>query len=373
MTEPYENPAERLAGMNLKDGWVVGEKLPTGRRGGGTGGFFSVSYSVTNGKQQAFLKAFDIFKPIAKAVEHGQPFTTALLAQLQAYEFEAQLHTICANSNMRRIVKILTHGQVDVALVHGEQFGTVPYMIMELADGGDVRSYIHNSPDFDTSLQLHYLRDVVSGINQLHKAQIAHQDLKPSNVMIFSETGAKIGDLGRASKQNSHGLFDTLNIAGDKAYAPPEQIYKLPLENWLDKRQRCDLYQFGSLISFLFFGVTFNTILMDRLPPELVPIEWGGKSSSYDQALPFLLELFNETLTQWKESLPDWLADDLIAIINQCGNPDYRVRGIQKKPDTLQNSLGLDRLVSKLDNLGFKATIEARKNSARKTKQGLNV
>ncbi|MGB7644418.1 MAG: hypothetical protein WBM22_03090, partial [Pseudomonas fluorescens] len=73
------------------------------------------------------------------------------------------------------------------------------------------------------------------------------------------------------------------------------------------------------------------------------------------------------------ESLPDWLADDLIAIINQCGNPDYRVRGIQKKPDTLQNSLGLDRLVSKLDNLGFKATIEARKNSARKTKQGLNV
>lgn len=373
MTEPYENPAERLAGINLKDGWKVGEKLPTGRRGGGTGGFFSVSYSVANGKQQAFLKAFDIFKPIAKAVENGQPFTTALLLQLQAYEFEAQLHTICANSNMRRIVKILTHGQVDVALVPGEQFGTVPYMIMELADGGDVRSYIHNSPDFDTSLQLYYLRDVVSGLNQLHKAQIAHQDLKPSNVMIFSAAGAKIGDLGRASKQNSYGLFDTLNIAGDKAYAPPEQIYKLTLENWLDKRQRCDLYQFGSLISFLFFGMTFNTVLIEKLPTELIPIEWGGKNSSYDQALPFLTELFNETLIQWKESLPIWLADELIAIIDQCGNPDYRVRGMQKKTDSQLTSLGLDRLVSRLDNLGFKATIEARKNSARKTEQGLKA
>lgn len=367
MSVPHANPAERLSGVQLENGWTVGNKLPTGRRGGGTGGFFSVSYEAHNGGRQAFLKAFDILNPIQDAVARGRLFTTVLLEQLQAFEFETQLHTLCANRNMKRIVKILEHGQANVTPMPGEQISTVPYMIMELADGGDVRSYIQQSENIDFSIKLYYLRDVASGIVQLHTAQIAHQDLKPSNVMIFSEAGAKIGDLGRASKQDLANLHDQFGIAGDRTYAPPEQIYRHPLNDWFDRRQRCDLYQFGSLICFVFFGTSLNVILRTRLPTELIPAEWGGTNSSYEQALPFLKQVFNEALLEWEPQLPNWLSASLIDIIRQCGTPSYVERGSKKTINMSTPNLGMDRFVSELDRLAFKSILEARKLSARAT------
>lgn len=371
MSVPYTNPAERLTGVVLDNGWTVGKKLPTGRRGGGTGGFFSVSYEASNGNRHAFLKAFDILKPIQDAVARGRLFTTALLEQLQAFEFETQLHTLCANKNMKRIVKILEHGQANVTPEPGEQISTVPYMIMELADGGDVRSYIQQSANIDYTIKLYYLRDVATGLAQLHTAHIAHQDLKPSNVMIFSEAGAKIGDLGRASKQDLASLHDQYGIAGDKIYAPPEQIYRHPLNDWFDRRQRCDLYQFGSLICFIFFGASLNTILRVKLPPELTPIEWGGPNSSYEQALPFLKQVFNEALLEWGLQLPSWLSSSLIEIIRQCGTPSYLERGSKKTIKMSAPNLGMDRFISELDKLGFKSMLEARKIAARaSTAQG---
>lgn len=363
MSAQLGNPAERMSGMTLSEGWIVGALLPTGRRGGGSGGFFSVSYSVEKDGKNAFLKAFDIFKPIKDAEQRGVPWTQELMYQLQAYQAETSLHALCADRNMKRIVKILTHGQADVPSLPGEQISTVPYMIMELADGGDVRKYIQQEQNIDYSMKLYYLRDVASGLIQLHTVQIAHQDLKPSNVMIFSEAGAKIGDLGRASIQDRVSLHDGLFVAGDRTYAPPEQIYRHPVDEWFDKRQRCDLYQFGSLVSFIFFAQPLNVVFKQRLPSELVPIEWGGPCTSYEQALPFLLQVFNETLLEWKVQLPEWLADSVIEIIRQCGTPSFKMRGSKKTLNMSAPNLGLDRFVSELNGLAFKATIEARKSS----------
>jgi serine/threonine protein kinase len=361
MSTTYVNPAERLSGVSLEGGWQVGNIIPTGRRHGGTGGFFSVSYEVSNGSRKAFLKAFDIFTPIKEAVAAGQTFTTMLLAHLQAFEFETKLHSICADKNMKRIVKILAHGQVILEPVAGEQISAVPYMIMELADGGDVRNYIGRSEYVDLSVKLYYLRDVASGLIQLHGAQIAHQDLKPSNVMIFGGAEAKIGDLGRASKQDISSSNDLYDIAGDLAYAPPEQLYGYQLTTWKDRRQRCDLYQFASLISYLFFSSSLNAIFRARLPVEIIPVAWEGDHSSYMDALPYLIKTFNEVLIEWEGQLPGWLAKDIVDIIRQCGNPEFSERGSRKILNEKSPGLGINRFVSQLDRLGFKAIIEARK------------
>ncbi|WP_460086609.1 protein kinase domain-containing protein [Pseudomonas sp. H1_B04] len=361
MSTANVNPAERLSGTALEGGWQVGNMIPTGRRSGGTGGFFSVSYEVVSGERKAFLKAFDILTPINNAVAAGETFTTTLLAHLQAYEFETKLHSICADKNMKRIVKILSHGQVNLPPFPGEQISAVPYMIMELADGGDVRNYIGSSEYIDLSVKLYYLRDVASGLIQLHGAEIAHQDLKPSNVMIFGGATAKIGDLGRASKRDINSSNDLYKIAGDYAYAPPEQLYGYQLDNWYDRRQRCDLYQFASLISYLLFSASLNTMLKNRLPSQLVPIAWGGAHASYIDALPHLIKIFNEVLQEWEKELPTWLAPEIIDILQQCGTPSFSERGSRKTLSSQPSNLGLNRFVSQFDRLGFKATIEARK------------
>jgi serine/threonine protein kinase len=357
-TEP--NAAYRLEGLELSNGWVVGKRLPTGREGGGSGGFFSVSYEVRKDKQEAFLKAFDIVKALQIAERQGKTLITALQEQSQAFNFETALHDLCLGAKMRRVVKILDHGEAIVPRLENEQIYQIPYMIMELADGGDVRAYIGRTEAIDITLKLTYLKDVASGILQLHKAKVAHQDLKPSNVMVFGKEMAKVGDLGRASSQNIPGLYDNLIIAGDPNYAPPEQLYMHPLVDWMDKRMRCDLYQFASVIAFVFFGTTINLELINRLPKHIKPTAWQGDSDSYLNALPFLLDAFDETLTDWENQCPPWLRNELIDIIRQCGTPDYTQRGSRKTLKQTVPTLGLDRFVSELQRLILKASIEAR-------------
>ncbi|WP_431080399.1 protein kinase domain-containing protein [Pseudomonas thivervalensis] len=357
------NAAYRLEGLDLGEGWVVGKRIITGSEGGGSGGFFSVSYEVRRNGQEAFLKAFDIVKALQIAAQQGKTLITALQEQSQAFSFETALHDLCLGAKMRRVVRILAHGQAIVPKLENEQIFQIPYMIMELADGGDVRGYIGKTLALDIALKLTYLKDVASGILQLHKAKVAHQDLKPSNVMVFGNEMAKVGDLGRASSQDLPSMHDSNSIAGDHNYAPPEQLFQHPLVDWMDRRMRCDIYQFASVVTFVFFGTTVNLELISRLPNQVKPYAWHGESASYSNSLPFFVNAFDEALIDWGKQCPEWLSSSLIDIIRQCGTPDYTQRGCRK---TLRQSvpiLGLDRFVSELERLILRATIEAR-NSA---------
>ncbi len=346
-------PATRLSGMTLQNGWIVGDILVVGRAqegGEGSGGTFSVSYVVTKEGKTAFLKAFDLDNVLKK--RGNRSLMETLQQETTAFNNEKGLNTLCVKSRMRQIVKIIDHGDVTVPSEHGDMVNEIPYMVMELADGGDVRSYLKQTSLHDLSVKFRYLKEIALGISQLHAEKISHQDIKPSNVMIFEEAGAKIGDLGRASVQGIVGVYDGWVIAGDQGYAPPEQLYGLTLNEWVDRRERCDLYQFGSIISFLMFGVTVNTILHERLPQEVSPRRWGGGHSTYAQALPYLQKAFYEGLEEYERSLPSWLGSRIVNLIEQCSNPDYNKRGAKSvlgKNNFL--GLGFNRFVSELDYL----------------------
>lgn len=98
----------------------------------------------------------------------------------------------------------------------------LPFIMFELADG-DVRKVIAKASQIDDAWRFNVLHDVAVGLQQLHSKKIAHQDLKPSNVLLFDaeKRGAKIGDLGRASIMGTGASHDQMTIAGAKSYAPP--------------------------------------------------------------------------------------------------------------------------------------------------------
>lgn len=350
-------PATRLSGMTLQNGWTVGNILAVGRAqddGEGSGGTFSVSYLVTKEGKTAFLKAFDLDNVLKK--RGSRSWMETLQQETTAFNNEKGLNTFCVKAKMRQVVKIIDHGDVTVSSEQGDMVNEIPYMVMELADGGDVRRYLKQSNLHDFSVKFSYLKDVALGLAQLHAEKVSHQDLKPSNVMVFEGVGAKVGDLGRASVQGSAGVYDGWVIAGDHGYAPPEQLYGLTLTEWVDRRERCDLYQFGSLISFLMFGVTVNNIINDRLPVELSPRRWGGGQSTYAQALPYLQKAFYEGLEEYRLSLPSWVGSRIVDLIDQCSNPDYNKRGARSvlgKSNFL--GLGFNRFVSELDYLSNEA------------------
>lgn len=345
-----QSPANKLEGRILQDKWQVGKKLAVGAKGGegGSGGYFSESYLVTEistGKT-AFLKAFDFYTTLKNSVAENKDVMKVLGELTATYKFEDMLNNICLTKRFKKIVKILDRGQ-DVA--DGNFLHVVPYLIMEMAEEGDIRKYVQTSKEINILIKIAYLKDVTLGLNQLHSAKIAHQDLKPSNIMVFSTEGAKIGDLGRASIQGSTQSHDELDVAGDRNYAPPEQLYGYTAPEWIDRRQRCDLYQLGSLICFLFLGVTLNTRLKGIIGKDVAPKFWGGNGDSYTQALPFLDQAFNIVLQDFDTIKPDWLGPRLKNLVKQCSNPNYQLRGSEKVLKMKTPVTGIERFISELD------------------------
>lgn len=361
--EVLDTPATRLTGMELVDGWIVEELLACGRASSdSSGGTYSISYRVRRGNSVAFLKALDLDSVIRD--DGDDDFLGSIKRATQAFGDEKTLNELCAKSRMRQVVTILGHGDVKIDRKPEDHMPRVAYLILELADGGDVRSHVAKISSDDYAKKFSYLKDVLLGIGQLHSEGISHQDLKPSNVMVFSLAGAKIGDLGRAAVQGyGNSAFEHSSVAGDFSYAPPEQLYGSVPTEWIDRRQRADLYQFGSLVAFLLFGVTVNTIVKELLPPAVGPKHWfpsEGGSSSYAQALPYQEAAFFEGLQNIKEALPAWAADKVIGLITQCSHPDYTKRGAKQilgKGDQL--GLGLNRFVSALENLRTEAKKQA--------------
>ena len=96
------------------------------------------------------------------------------------------------------------------------------YLILELADGGDMYDYIMKH---ETGLNEHlgrkYFRQIVQAISYCHKLHVVHRDLKPENVVFFERLGVvKLTDFGFSNKFLPGQKLET--SCGSLAYSAPE-------------------------------------------------------------------------------------------------------------------------------------------------------
>jgi serine/threonine protein kinase len=279
----------------------------------------------------------------------------------QDHQYECQLLDICSAAKLDRVVKVLSQGQVDVAA--GPGLATpIPYIVFEYAEK-DIRKALIKAAAIEDAWRLRMLHQVAVGLQQLHGKNIAHQDIKPSNVLIFEKDdfGAKIADLGRASRNDgTHATHDGRDIAGDPNYAPPEQAYGVRAEHWHDRREGCDLYHLGALLAFVFTGVTPTTYYM-RLPDAVRPPAWRGTwAGSYPEVIHLINAAFADYLNAIKPDLPVWAADYLLLLISQMCDPEYLRRGDPDARKQVGAPIGMDRFISRLDALAKEATVKAK-------------
>ena len=342
------NAADQFLGLKLDDGWRVIEKLKKSEKG--SGGYHSIGYKVEREGKIAFLKAFDFSEAFVPPNDPMQ----ALPRLISMYTHEKDLLQECGDKKLRNVVVAIGGGKTIIEGM-GDIEGTAYYLIFEIAEG-DVRVQMDAAKAGDIVWTTKVIHDVAKGLAQVHRQMIAHQDVKPSNVLLYKDNISKLADLGRASKKGRNALHDVFNIPGDKTYAPPELLYSFLAPDFNVRRFGCDLYMLGNLICFMYTGANITSMLFDRLDPQHHWNRWAG---NYEEVLPFLEKAFGQVITDLTPRIDSHVRQEVVPILRELCTPDLSRRGAPRRigqPD----QYSLERYITRLDVISKEIQVRTR-------------
>ncbi|MEE2887145.1 MAG: serine/threonine-protein kinase [Planctomycetota bacterium] len=157
-------------------------------------------------------------------------------------------------------------------------------LAMELVEGGDLARRIKRSGPVPWQEAIPILQDVTRALQFAHSHGYTHRDVKPANVLLTGEGGARLADLG---------LTDTTSHAGTAAFMAPEQILRRKTG------KRTDLYA---------LGCTAFAMLTGR-----APFTGGGQSKAmlkeHVHELPLLINHFGVDVPSALENLIDTMLE----------------------------------------------------------------
>lgn len=331
--------SSRLLNLTLHNDWLVVRHIQ--RSPNGSGGTFSHSYIARKGEREAFVKAFDF----SRAFEPGVPTLLILNNLIASYEHERRILEHCKTHRLRNVALAIDHGEISVPGMT-EMEGRVYYLIFESALG-DVRSQIDEAEALDAYWCLRALGHTSLGLWQLHREHIAHQDIKPSNILLYPDDIFRVADLGRSSQQGHQIAHDSQKIPGDRTYAPPELLYGYTHSDFKIRRFGADIYLLGNLAAFLFSGANITELLLTHLEKQY---HWRNWNSEYNKVLPYIQEAFVRVIELLRATFPAQIRDQLASVIQQLCEPDLTKRGHPRGIGKV-DQYSLERYVSLFDLL----------------------
>lgn len=349
-------PAGQLLGQTLKSGWKLVQQVQ--RLPNGSGSNFGVGYFAERGHERAFVKALDF----VNALRHPDPFA-ALQKLTSLATFEREAMELCGDRKLSRLVRLIAHEYINFDPTSNPA-NQVYCLVMEVGSG-DLRRQLSTVGGFAPSVVLGVLSDVALGLGQLHRHGVAHQDVKPSNVIsmtdmaVASENVFKVADLGRVVHKDKVGPYDHLPWPGDNQYAPPERWYRFAPPNWTDAREASDAYMLGSLVFFLFTGAPLQPLLLARIPATMQPGNWSG---GYVDALVQVLRSlqFNIITDTLVIQVPHAIRDSIVEAVKELVEPDPTKRGDKKARRQVGNPVGVERFHARFRHLALTAAIHER-------------
>lgn len=350
MLKDEEKAAQLLLGKTLNGGWEVTKKY--NKTEFQTGGIYSCCYEVRRNidgdEEIGFLKAID-YSDATKVT----PDTAALIQNItNSYLYEKKLLSICLSKGLNNVVRLIDSGNIDVE--EAKYYPRVEYLILEHAEMGDVRNVLKN-PDVNMHWKMLSIHQITKALAQLHRIGIAHQDVKPSNVVNFGKKQSKLTDLGSACSKDQ--IQENLpkhldeSYSGSFEYSPPELLYGHISGSWEERRILCDLYLLGNMIIFYFMDTSMNSLLKSNLDRALW-WERPGMYGNFDAAKPYLIEAFEKSIEDFRASIKlEDVKDELEKVIRFLCNPDPSNRGHSKNLRQKYNQYGLSRFLTIFDRI----------------------
>lgn len=132
---------------------------------------------------------------------------------------------------LRREARLLARLPAHPHIVQIYEFGfagPVPYLVMEYAPYGSMRSYCGGEACLLPWEACHYLRQAAAALQTVHHYGLVHQDVKPDNLLLVKPNHLLLSDFGIAASLRLARLRATQTLVGTAAYMAPEQFEGRP-------------------------------------------------------------------------------------------------------------------------------------------------
>lgn len=200
---------------------------------------------------------------------------------------------------------------------------TLPFLVMELVDGGTLRELLAERGPMPPHAAAAVLRPMLGGLAVAHRAGLVHRDIKPENVLISDDGEVKLADFGLVRAVAEAGITSTSVILGTAAYLSPEQVSSGIAD------PRSDVYAVGILTYELLTGTTpFSgdnplTVAYQRMDAD-VPAPSAAISGVPPQFDEFVARATARNAEQRYADAAE-MAADLDAIAEELALPRFRV------------------------------------------------
>ena len=148
------------------------------------------------------------------------------------------------------------------------------YILMEYCDGQNLEEFIkehkkNNENDENKFIKeeilLNIIKQLCSGVKEIHDKNIIHRDIKPSNIFINKENEIKIGDFGISKQLNSNKATTiTKKGAGTPNYIAPEIVRDGKYN------KKADIFSLGCILYELF---TLDDYYTDKIYGDIKTID----------------------------------------------------------------------------------------------------
>jgi tRNA A-37 threonylcarbamoyl transferase component Bud32 len=106
-----------------------------------------------------------------------------------------------------------------VGIEKNENSEEFPYIIMEYISGGTLQSKLQEEKTLGLMESVFLINDICSALRYAHQKNMAHFDVKPSNIFCYKKNGWKLGDFGLSK---TVGLEGAIGNRGSLKYMAPE-------------------------------------------------------------------------------------------------------------------------------------------------------
>lgn len=178
-----------------------------------------------------YFKGYEILGELGRGnarVLKGRSIRTGELVAIKHFAFNTDPDTLRRFQRESEIMKSIQHDYiVKIQEVHLD--AELPYIVMQLVEGGDLRSLlkVHQTLDIPTVIRLAY--HMTEALDAIHAKAVVHRDVKPENIMYrrlpAGEIQFLLTDFGIAKLREQS---ETITVTGSSMltydYASPEQF-----------------------------------------------------------------------------------------------------------------------------------------------------